>query len=791
VSPYGPPRHRRHPRALTLLLILLGIAVAVLLEAFVWAGTRPGRDSGDAIMHAVRTMRDPDAIALLRFGAGALAGFLAAGMALRHSGALNLARMLATGLILMVGAALGAGLGLATYAGLMVTNFGTTWADAFATVPDLLAMGDPTVWGLAGAGGLLGVLVTAVSLGTEAVQRIGRGSVGLFVGGTAGLTIYGLAYLAVHYPRIPDSIYYFLYVGEAIYSFSPLEFFFVGLGALVGLLIARNTWRFYGVATFVSMIAVILGFLGYSFFVTLPAVERPWYGLAVLLFIAESFTLVMVVLYAFYTIDVSARKRWRKVPEDAPHSKYFLPRVAFQVCVFNEPTDLVLATLGKLRVMNYPQDRYLIMVLDDSTREELIAPLKDYCQKNGLVYLHRTDRRGYKAGALNDSLQHVPADVDLLAVVDADYQIEPEFLKETAGYFVNPNLGWLQTPQDYRNRNQSFLTEQYYLADAYFYRTVMPSRNEENTIIFCGTMGIVRKQALLEVGRWGEKYISEDAELSIRLLTHGWESLYINKTFGRGLIPATFEAYKKQHYRWAFGGAKILRGHFWDIALGRLTPRQSFDYFVGSAHWFEGLFIVFISWIIAALAFSELLGFPIVTHHSREILLIGLIPFFLLTDGFTRLHMVMRERMQLSFGRTLRVLGMWMSVKFSNSFGALKSFVGFNMPFIRTKKAPNDRVTRGEALRRSLRVAPFESGMAALLLGLFLATLWRLWATYDAVEGRVPATRLFLAFWLLYYTLVFFSAPFYAYKAYVTFTPDDELPQAAPPLGTPRPVRGA
>jgi len=781
LSPFGARRRRRHPRVLTVLLIFLGIVVAVLLEAFAWAGITPGRDSGDVIVHALRTLQNPDGLAMLRFGAGALAGFLIAGIALRHQGAKNLAGMLGTGLLLTLGALLGAGLGLGAYAALNVMTFpGSSWWGVLQDMPAQLAMGDITVWALAGAGGLLGVVIMSISLGSEAVQRIGRGSVGLFVGGAAGLTIYGLAYLAVHYPRVPDSPYYFLYVGEAIYSFSPLEFFFVSMGAVVGLLIARNAWRFYGVATFVSMIAVVLGFLGYSFFVTLPSVERPYYGLAVLLFIAETFTLLMVVLYAFYTIDVSARKRWRKIPEDEPHSKYYLPRVAFQVCVFNEPTELVLETLGKLRVMDYPQDRFLVMVLDDSTKEELIEPLRAYCEQHNLQYLHRGDRRGYKAGALNDSLPHVPKDVELIAVVDADYQIDAEFLKETVGYFVNPNLGWLQTPQDYRNRNQSFLTEQYYLADAYFYRTVMPSRNEENTIIFCGTMGIVRRNALVEVGGWGEKYISEDAELSIRLLSHGFESLYINKTFGRGLIPATFEAYKKQHYRWSFGGAKILRGHFWDIALGRLTPRQSFDYFVGSAHWFEGLFIVFISWVIAALALSELLGFTFTTHHSREILLIGLIPFFLLTDGFTRLHMVMRDRMQLSFSRTVRVLGMWMSVKFSNAFGALKSFVGFNMPFVRTRKAPQERVAKGQAVTRALRATPFESMMAGLLFALLLGLQWRLWTAYHAVEGRVPAPRLFLSFWLLYYCLVYFSAPFYAYKSYVTFTPDNELVVPAP-----------
>ena len=105
------------------------------------------------------------------------------------------------------------------------------------------------------------------------------------------------------------------------------------------------------------------------------------------------------------------------------------------------------------------------------------------------TYLHRADRTGFKAGALNHALRLTPADAELIAVVDADYHVEPEYLKETVGYFIDPGLGFVQTPQDYRNIHQSFLTKQYYFADGYFYRAMLPSRNEVNSTSFCGTMG--------------------------------------------------------------------------------------------------------------------------------------------------------------------------------------------------------------------------------------------------------------------------------------------------------------
>jgi cellulose synthase/poly-beta-1,6-N-acetylglucosamine synthase-like glycosyltransferase len=536
--------------------------------------------------------------------------------------------------------------------------------------------------------------------------------------------------------------------------------------------------------TLLSLVSVVVGFLLYSFFVTLPRVEPRWQPFSRTLFLAEAISLAMVVIYAFYTIDVATRKRWRKGPAGAAFSRYFVPKVAFQVCCFNEPTELVLATMDKLRQMDYPAGRFLIQCLDDSTKEGLAAPIRAYCAQHGIQYIHREDRVGFKAGALNNALKLTPPDVDFVAVVDADYQIEANFLREVMGFFANKDVAWIQTPQDYRNRHQSFLTEQYYLSDAYFYRTVMPSRNEENTIIFCGTMGILRRAALEAVGGWGESYISEDAELSLRLLKEGWESLYVNKTYGRGLIPATFDGYKKQHYRWAFGGAKILRGHLHHILFGRLSRRQRFDYFVSGIHWFEGLLVLLMSLLLVVLAVGELTGLSIATHHSQEILLIGLIPLFLLTDGITRLHMVMRESMKLRLSQTIRVLGMWFSVKFSNSFGAAKSFIGFNMPFVRTPKSPDHEVHPGEALGRALRATWFESGMASIMLVLVLGMLVRIGTL--AATGAQTLTRVFLAAWMTYYFFVYLSAPLYAYKSYVTFRPDPKGQRQAlrPPTTT-------
>jgi cellulose synthase/poly-beta-1,6-N-acetylglucosamine synthase-like glycosyltransferase len=486
-----------------------------------------------------------------------------------------------------------------------------------------------------------------------------------------------------------------------------------------------------------------------------------------------------VLLYSFYTIDVAARKHWRRSTVEAMFSPYYLPKVAIHVPTFNEPFDLVKETLDRLQRLDYPADRVVIMVADDSTRPECSEPIRTYCLQKGIQYHRRPDRTGYKAGALNMLLERTPVDCNLLAIIDADYQVEPEYLRETVGFFVDPDLGWLQTPQDYRNRHQSFLTEQYYLADAYFYRTILPSRNEENSIIFCGTMGMLRMRAVLEVGGWNEKCITEDAELSVRLLNAGWNSLYVNKTYGRGLIPPTFEAYKKQHYRWAFGGGRILRTHFLRFLFGRFTFRQRLDYLVGSFNWFEGAFIFAIATFILAMATLDLMGSEVLTHHHAEILLVGLVPLFLLLDGLTRVHLVLRRAVNLSFGGTLRILGMWFSVKFSDMRAALKALVGLQIPFVRTPKAPAKRPDRIESWGLALRLTKFESFMAVVLMAASLLMGIKSFTAPDQSDAQSTG-RMFLALWLTYYSVIFAAAPIYAYKSFATLRTDAEMAASAP-----------
>lgn len=622
-------------------------------------------------------------------------------------------------------------------------------------------------------GALFALLVAGVASGILSLRALLRDLVGATFGAAAGFLLYALGYLTAGARATGDVGYYFTRYLDVIENVTVAMVGAAILGGVVGLIVIRFRWRLYGVLAYVSFVSIVAGYFAYVFNVALPRVPVSALPFSIFLLWAEGMSLAMVVIHTFYGLDNFVKSRWDRTPEKVTFSRYYLPRVAFHYACFNEPPEIVYDALSRFKELDYPKDRYLVMVCDDSTDEKLRRPVEEFCRENGFTYIHRTDRRGFKAGALNNALKLTPADVEVISVIDADYHVEPEYLRETVGYFIDPKLGFLQTPQDYRNVHQSFLTRQYYCADGFFYRAIMPSRNEANAISFCGTMGMVRRQALESVGGWAEDHVTEDAELSVRLLDGGWRSLYIPKTFGKGLIPPTYDAYKKQHHRWAFGGVKVLKAHAGKF-LGKsgMTGRQRFDFFVSCLQWFDGVYTVVIAAAVAAIALGEIRGDPLAIYHRNEIFLVGLVPVFLLADGFARLHLALRRSMNLSMWGTLKVMGVWYAIKFVHMRAALKAFLGFKVPFVRTPKAPEGRPGVFDSFVQAIRLTTFETACFLVLMTLSLLIP----ATSG---GDMPAAKILLWVWVTMYALLFLAAPLYAYKAFRTFVPDEELPTMA------------
>lgn len=594
--------------------------------------------------------------------------------------------------------------------------------------------------------------------------RLRRWVLGGLTGGVFGFLTYASGTLLMATPSIleapPGKLPYELL--RPFYEWTPWAVVLVAAGAMLGVAVARYRWRRAGLLSYFGLVCLIVGFFVYALTVSIPLVPPGERWLSYLLLVAEAGGLTLIVIFSFYSLDAATRRRWTRLAEEKDWDPLLQPKVALLVPVYNEPVDLVKQTVAHLVRQDYPSDRFQVIVIDDSDDEDARRELAAFCREAGARHVTRAERQGFKAGALNYAVRRLTADVELLSVIDADYWVDPDYVKSIVGYFADPAISFVQTPQDYRNEDESFLTRQYKRAEAYFYHAIMPSRNEQDAIIFCGTMGMIRRSALEDVGGFAEDQICEDAELSVRLAAAGWSSLYVDESFGEGLMPAVFEAYKSQFHRWAFGNVKILFSRFREILGSDMSRRQKVDYLVSNLHWFDGLFVTAIAGALLYMGLGPLIGYDAVTHHQRELLLLTLVPVALLVDSIVRLHLVLRQADDVRLRDSLLVQGMWFSIKITNVAATLKYLLGFSTPFVRTPKGKGRDLSRTRALLRSVRLATFETLMGTLLVGVaaFNATLVR--PTPEAIGTGL------LAGWLFVYGTFFLSAPLYAYLSYRT-----------------------
>ncbi len=235
-----------------------------------------------------------------------------------------------------------------------------------------------------------------------------------------------------------------------------------------------------------------------------------------------------------------------------PLSSY--PTVAIAMPVYNEDAATVKKNLLRLKEVNYPKGRLSFYLLDDSTAAASRADLRAFAKSNGIAYMHRNNRKGFKAGALNNLSRRMGE--DFLAIFDFDeYLTNPDFLIDTLPYFHDRALSYVQTEKRYFKG--SFFSDTVDLFDAFFFKFIQPSRALNNTAIFAGSCGIIRTSALRKIGGFPE-YIIEDTFFSFESDMHNFKSLYIPKVYAYGKPIATFTELVKQQWRYNYGDTQFL-----------------------------------------------------------------------------------------------------------------------------------------------------------------------------------------------------------------------------------------
>jgi len=351
----------------------------------------------------------------------------------------------------------------------------------------------------------------------------------------------------------------------------PLAAFF-GLAA-----IARAAFRNFstsGIAWLtVDFFGLLVGWAWSSLFVLETALPNAIKVLALLGLGMAQLLLVARSLEKIAREAVLTHARWREPTKAvADETGLYRPKVSIHLPCYAEPPEVVRATMDRLAELDY--DNFEVLVCDNNTKDEALwRPLERHARLLNLEagrevfrFFHVAPLAGAKAGALNFLIGETAPDAELVAVIDADYYSEPDFLARLVPFFADDKIAYVQTPHDYRDYERSD-----YLTGCYW--EYMPNNkvdmlgvHEYGGAFTIGTMCVLRKHVLETVGGWAEWCLTEDSEVSVRLRAAGYRGIYIGETFGRGLIPATFDDYRKQRFRWTAGPVQQLVRH-WRLFL--------------------------------------------------------------------------------------------------------------------------------------------------------------------------------------------------------------------------------
>jgi exo-beta-1,3-glucanase (GH17 family)/cellulose synthase/poly-beta-1,6-N-acetylglucosamine synthase-like glycosyltransferase len=390
-----------------------------------------------------------------------------------------------------------------------------------------------------------------------------------------------------------------------------------------------------------------------------------------------------------------------------------VPKVSIHIPAHREPPDMLKATLDAVARLEYAHFE-CVVVINNTPDPGLWQPVEEHCRALGprFKFVRADDLVGFKAGALRLALQHTAEDAAIIGVLDADYVVRPDWLKDLVPAFADPAVGLVQAPQDHRDGSRSVLHRAMNGEYAGFFDIGMVERNEANAIIVHGTMCLIRREALVAAGGWSSDTIVEDTDLGLTILELGWRAHYTNTRYGHGLLPDTYEAFKKQRHRWAYGGVQILKKHWRRFLPGTslLTSDQRREYALGWLNWLgaEGFGV--------AVALLNLLWVPVVAFLGiavpDKILTLPILAAF----AVSLVHFVLLYRLRVGISprqmaaAVLAAMSLQWTVARAVSDGVIKD----HLPFARTAKGGTRKACGFPAFWEAVIGALMVAGAAVL-----------------------------------------------------------------------------
>jgi len=450
-------------------------------------------------------------------------------------------------------------------------------------------------------------------------------------------------------------------------------------------------------------------------------------------------------LYGFHNLITTIMYLRMKTPtrrrdEVEPPKEW--PHVTVQLPIFNEKYT-VERLLQAVTQLDYPSDRLQIQVLDDSTDDtfDLVSGLVEEYKHVGvdIEFIHRVDRKGYKAGALENGLQ--TATGELIAIFDADFVPKPDWLKRTVPPFQEPNLGCLQTRWGHTNQQYNSLTRAEAMGiDGHFIIEQTVRSKNGFFLNFNGTAGLWRRACIEDAGGWQWDTLTEDLDLSYRAQMRGWKFDYLPDVVVPAELPPQVEAYKKQQFRWAKGSFQVVRKILPSVLQAKLPWKVRF---MALLH-LTGYFVhpLMLSLLLLTLPVGLLIPgafkiFPISV-------LAGLGPPLLYLTATATQHRSVLKRLR-SFP-VLVIVGFGLSL--STTVAVLEGLFSKGGAFIRTPKLNvGDKRKQKQKIDRAY-VPPLSSMVwIEIALGLYALVTGVVLAPYIG-WGIIP--------WMIIYTLGFF-----------------------------------
>jgi exo-beta-1,3-glucanase (GH17 family)/cellulose synthase/poly-beta-1,6-N-acetylglucosamine synthase-like glycosyltransferase len=538
--------------------------------------------------------------------------------------------------------------------------------------------------------------------------------------------------------------------------------------ALQGILVNYENWRLLGAAIlafglpFVAwMLRAELGLVGRGkFFLALLGQSGvmiavwiyatysgrylTWFDIVALAMIAPA-TILLLAIFLIEGVEMAVnlwlgQSQRRRIPPPV-RGTWKLPKVSIHVPCYNEPAEMMIETIRALEKLDYA--RFEVLIIDNNTKDEAVwKPVEAYVaslNRPNFKFFHLPKWPGFKAGALNYGLSQTDPEAEIVATIDSDYKVRPEWLKELVPYFADPEVALMQAPQDYRDAHEDLFKRMCFWEYAGFFHLGMKTRDEKNAIIQHGTMALIRKSALIQVGGWGEWCITEDAELGLRLFEAGYRAVYTEQSYGKGLMPDSFDAYRKQRYRWAYGAMTILRGHARDLlpfGRKRLNSAQRYQFLAGWMPWIaDGLQLLFvylaIAWSIGMVVVPDKIEPPLTLY-----LIVTLGMFFFKVGKSMWLY---ASKVPCSFLDNLGAALAGLSLSYAVSKAVWRGLFTSNLPFHRTPKMENQ-----PAIIRGLVSAREETAIFLMLVISAAAVVWQrgtieptstVWAILMCVQG--------------------------------------------------------